>query len=257
MARTAKREKGDAPAFNPAKWASQAARRVDITACTDALVDILASPESWESIDGDEGVRRARQQELAIALRRATPLYELTATLITPWLLEVCAPAQGRGAAAEPDTGAITANLAALMAHLFDAPGVLDYDPWSGLIEWVWSHQNALAIADLNRELGGARVRELSAQEYRRHLLAYLSGNAVAALRERSGHLLLTYAPARRADARASRSAPRPGPARRPGGAAAGDAPHAAIVGRPHPTRGGALDGDELGALPGAAGSAL
>ncbi|MDP9375761.1 MAG: helix-turn-helix domain-containing protein [Chloroflexota bacterium] len=194
MARTAKREKRGAPAFNPAKWASQAARRVDITACTDALVDILSSPESWESTDGDEGVRHARQQELAIALRRATPLYELTATLITPWLLEVCAPARGGGSAAEPDTGAVTANLAALMAHLFDAPGVLDYDPWSGLIEWVWSHQNALAIADLNRELGGARVRELSAQEYRRHLLAHLSGNAVAALRERSGHLLLTYA---------------------------------------------------------------
>ncbi len=194
MARAAKRGAAGAPAFNPAKWASQAARQVDITACTDALVDILASPESWESIDGDEGVRRARQRELAAALRRATPLYELTATLLAPWLIEACAPAPGGGVAPEPDAGTVAANLVALMAHLFDAPGGLDYDPWSGLIEWVWSHQNALAIADLSRELGGAGVRELADPEYRRRLLAHLASDAAAALRGRSGHLLLTYA---------------------------------------------------------------
>ncbi len=194
MARTAKRGAAGAPAFNPAKWASQAARQVDITACTDALVDILASPESWESIDGDEGVRRARQRELAAALRRATPLYELNATLLAPWLIEACPPAAGGAGAPEPDVGTVAAKLIALMAHLFDAPGGLDYDPWSGLIEWVWSHQNALAIADLSREIGGAGIRELAAPEYRRRLLAHLAGAAADALRERSGHLLLTYA---------------------------------------------------------------
>ena len=194
MARTAKREVAVMPAFNPAKWASQAARRVDITASTGALVDILASPESWESIDGDEGIRRARQQELAAALRYATPLYELTATLLAPWLIEICVPDTEEGAPPAPDTGTIAANLVALMAHLFDARGGLDYDPWSGLIEWIWSHQNALAIADLSRELGGAGVRELSAPEYRRRLRAHIAGGAADALRERSGHLLLTYA---------------------------------------------------------------
>jgi hypothetical protein len=193
MARTAKREAAVVPTFNPAKWASQAARRVDITASTDALVDLLASRESWESIDGDEAVRRARQRELAAALRRATPLYELTATLLAPWLIEVCAPAQNDEAAG-PEAEAIADNLVALMAHLFDVPGGLDYDPWSGLIDWVWSHQHALAIADLSRELGGAVVRELSAPEYRRRLLDRLAGGATEALRERSGHLLLTYA---------------------------------------------------------------
>ncbi len=193
MARTAKREAAVMPTFNPAKWASQAARRVDITASTDALVDILASPESWESIDGDEEVRRARQRELAAALRRATPLYELTAALLAPWLIEVCAPAPENDAAG-PGAEAIADNLVALMAHLFDAPGGLDYDPWSGLIDWVWSHQHALAIADLSRELGGAVARELSAPEYRRRLLEHLAGGAAEALRERSGHLLLTYA---------------------------------------------------------------
>ena len=194
MARTAKRESAVAPTFNPAKWASQAARRVDITASTDALVDILSSPEHWESIDGDEEGRRARQRELVAALRRATPLYELTATMLAPWLIEVCAPAGRGNAATEPDAGTIADNLVALMAHLFDAPGGVDYDPWGGLIEWVWSHQNALAIADLSRELGGTGIRELSPPEYRRRLLDHLAGGNAEAMRERSGHLLLTYA---------------------------------------------------------------
>ena len=194
MARTTQHEAVAPPEFNPARWASRAARRVDIAAAADALVAILASPENWESIDADEATRRARQRELAAALRGATPLYELTATLLAPWLIEVCAPAVDATPGPAPDEGTIADKLVALMAYLFDAPGGLDYDPWIGLIEWVWSHQNALAIADLSRELGGAEVRKLSAPEYRRRLLDRLADGAADALRERSGHLMLTYA---------------------------------------------------------------
>lgn len=194
MARTAKRETTVALTFNPAKWASQAARRVDIAASTDALIGLLASPEHWESIDGDEDARRARQRDLVATLRGATPLYELTATLLAPWLIEVCNSPQEHGASPGPDAARIADNLVMLMTHLFDTPEGLDYDPWAGLIDWVWSHQYALAIADLSRELGGSGVREISDPEYRRRLMDHLSGGDAEALRERSGHLLLTYA---------------------------------------------------------------
>jgi DNA-binding XRE family transcriptional regulator len=195
MASTAQREGRRLPVFNPAKWASQATQRVDIAACTDALVAVLSSPDVWDTAQADEQSRRAQLHEFATALRRTTPLYELTAALIAPWLLDAFTATGVTDAGTdESDEPTVTANLTALMAHLFDTPGVLEYDPWSGLVEWVWSHQNALAIADLTRELGSEQVRQLSPREYHRRLLAYLAGSAAAVLRERSGHLLITYA---------------------------------------------------------------
>jgi DNA-binding XRE family transcriptional regulator len=133
-------------------------------------------------------------QEITTRLRATTPLYELTAALTVPWLLETFEPAGGRGGAGDTTAETIAANLVALMRHLFDEPGILEYDPWPGLIEWIWSHQTAWAGAAIRRHLGTESIRELSAEDYHRHLAHYLQRVEPPTLRERSEQLLSTYA---------------------------------------------------------------
>ena len=191
---TTKRQPG-LPEFNPARWASQATRAVDLGASIDALVAVLSSSsDTADATLDDEEARRARVRACAAALRETAPLFALTAALIAPWLLEVAGGARpGKRGDDAADPAIARERLTRFAQYLFEESGLLEIDPWSGLVEWVWSHQNALAIADLNRDLGGTAVRELPPQEYRHLLRSYLGGT-VDALRERSGHLVITYA---------------------------------------------------------------
>ncbi|HET8626503.1 MAG TPA: helix-turn-helix transcriptional regulator [Thermomicrobiales bacterium] len=181
----------EAPAFNPADWVDEATRHVDVGEGTEPLLGVLAAHEAWPPPPSGDPHRQEVIQRLADALKERTPLYELTAALIAPYLL-VALPAPGDAAAGDP--AVIRANLGAGMRHLFASPAASGYDPWAGLAEWLWSHQTAWAVAAMQQQLGRESVRALTADEYRRILAEYLYQSDPLTFRERSGQLLITYA---------------------------------------------------------------
>ncbi len=150
-------------------------RTVDVETYGEALLDFLATAESGRAV-------AARDAQDAI------PLYELTAALISPVVR-----ARLGARPTEGDEAAGRANLVALMGYLFDTPGVLGYDPWRGMIEWLRSRQVAWDAAALADDLGAERVRALSADEYQGLLAAYRSRRQPHDLRERWDQFLQTY----------------------------------------------------------------
>lgn len=85
MAQSEAKRKPGLPEFNPARWAGQATRAVDLGASIDALVAVLSSSsDTDDSTLDDEEVRRARVRASAAALRETAPLFALTAALIAP-----------------------------------------------------------------------------------------------------------------------------------------------------------------------------
>ena len=181
------------PQYNASQWVTEATRQIDIASGIEALVEALATPEYWPAAAEQEAQLRGRLKRLAEALRFGTPLYELTAALIAPYLLSNGTPASGSSASGTT-TQAVRANLVALLSHLFDSPEPREIDPWYGLAEWLWSHQAAMAGAALHRKLGHEILRALPTDEYRRAQSEYLTSTGRAELRERSAHLLLAYA---------------------------------------------------------------
>ena len=193
MARVDGGNRANIPGYNASQWVTEATRQIDLASGIDTLVGALATPEYWPSMAEQEAQLRGRLTRLAEALRYGTPLYELTAALIAPYLLSNGTPESVpsvSGAAAQ----AVRANLVALLSYLFDSPEPREIDPWYGLAEWLWSHQAAMAGAALHRKLGHEILRALPTDEYRRAQSEYLTSTGRAELRERSAHLLLAYA---------------------------------------------------------------
>jgi len=173
--------------FDPARWAGQISRHIDIADWAESLNTVLEAPELWTAAATTAPPAPDAHRAITTRLRMTTPLYELTAALTVPWLIETFAPPA-------PDIPSVRENLVAFMRHLFDNPGIVDYDPWQGLFEWIWSHQTAWAGAAIRRQLGTESIRELSPEEYHRLLADYLRDADPQALRERSDQLLSTYA---------------------------------------------------------------
>lgn len=173
--------------FDPTRWASQVSRHIDIADWATSLSAVLEVPEIWTGASTTTAPDPETQRATIAQLRENTPLYELTAALIAPWVVEAFVPTL-------PEADRIGANLVALMRYLFDAPGVVDYDPWQGLFDWIWSHQSAWAGAAIRRQLGTESIRELSPEEYHRRRAEYLRQADAQVLRERSDQLLSTYA---------------------------------------------------------------
>ncbi len=193
MARVDSGSRTNTPPYNASQWMTEATQQIDIASGIESLVEALATPEYWPSAAEQEAQLRGRLNRLAEALRFGTPLYELTAALIAPYLLSNGTPPVG-----SPPSGttarAVRANLVALLSYLFDSPDPREIDPWFGLAEWLWSHQTAMAGAALQRKLGHEIVRTLPTDEYRRAQSEYLANTGRGELRERSSHLLLAYA---------------------------------------------------------------
>jgi len=173
--------------FDPARWAGQVSRHIDIAAWADSLNSVLEAPELWTAAAATSRPPLEARRAIIDRLRTATPLYDLTAALTVPWLVDTFETHAG-------DPSGIGTNLVALMRHLFDDPGILEYDPWQGLFDWIWSHQTAWAGAAIRRQLGTESIRELSSEEYHRRLADYLRRVDALTLRERSDQLLSTYA---------------------------------------------------------------
>lgn len=173
--------------FDPARWAGQVSRHIDIAAWANSLNSVLEAPELWTAAAATSRPPLEARRAIIDRLRTTTPLYDLTAALTVPWLVDTFDP-RADGA------GGIRTNLIALMRHLFDDPGILEYDPWQGLFDWIWSHQTAWAGAAIRRQLGTESIRELSPEEYHRRLADYLRRADALTLRERSDQLLSTYA---------------------------------------------------------------
>ena len=179
------------PDFNPADWVAEATRHVDVAEGAEPLLSVLAARDTRDPAGHRELQRDEVVQRLAEALQPRTPLFELTAALIAPYLPRALS-APGGEVRGEPTV--IRTNLCAAMAHLFAPSGAAGYDPWGGLADWLWSHQTAWAAAAMQRQLGRESVRALTADEYGRIVAEYLYRSDPATLRERSGQLLITYA---------------------------------------------------------------
>ena len=190
--KTAVEQRATIPVFDPAYWVSVATRNVDLDAATAPLTGLLTSPALWEQPPGEESERRALLQRLAVALRPHVPLYQLTAALITPWLLSIRSTI--RGGEPRPDDPPLRAALVGVMQQLYLSPGDAEYEPWTGLADWLWSHQTAWAVAAMQRQLGQDHIRRLTDDEYRGALTTYQAQTDASTVRERSGQLLLTYA---------------------------------------------------------------
>lgn len=176
------------PPFNPSAWVGQATRVVDVSASAATLLAVLTDQNLGELPVGLEAQNRDLVQRLAAALKTQTPLYDLTAALVAPYLAATLAPGE------DPSLPPIQANLVALMEAQYAAPARGIFDPWAGLAEWLWSHEAAWAVGDMSDQLGATRVRDLTPDEYRRLRATYISRIEPAVLRGRLGHLLLAYA---------------------------------------------------------------
>lgn len=186
------------PPFNPALWADEAASLIDVAEGSRALLEALGERETWLIGADRDTHHREILGRLARALRVDTPLFPLTAALIAPWLIGALAHAgrdtQPAVAGEQPRVAVVRERLAALMDHRYNRVSPPDYDPWVGLAEWLWSHQNAWAVAAMQRELGRDAVRALPNDEYRRIVAEYVIRSDAGALRDRASQLLLTFA---------------------------------------------------------------
>src|SRR5437588_4479027 len=165
LARGAERQQ--ARAFNPADWVGEATRHVDVAEGAEPLLGVLAMHDAWVPSSAQDPHRNDVVQRLADALKPRTPLYELTAALIAPYLTTTLGAPAGADGGLRGDPAAIRANLHEAMGHLFSSPATSGYDPWTGLAEWLWSHQTAWAVAAMQQQLGRESVRTLTTEEYR------------------------------------------------------------------------------------------
>ena len=221
------------PPFNPAQWVADATRQVDVTGGIDPLVAVLADPANWPGRTDRDQRLQERLRHLTALLRPLTPLYELTAALIAPYILSDGAPRAGddedEGESAA--TTAVRANLVAVLALLYDTPVSDAHDPWTELAEWLWSHQSAWAGAAIQERLGHETVRQMSPGDHRRAIARYLAGTDRAELRARSAQSLIAFAqelaravvdtldlPRPRRAAMSARNAAAPGAQPRPAG---------------------------------------
>lgn len=135
-------DEGATGSFDPAAWIDDALRHVDVPASTTGLAALLAASRDWLPRLADDRQRVVLRQRQAAALRADTPLYELVAALIAPWLAHRFT--NRPGGAPVPTT--IRANLVTLLTHLY-RPASTATDPWTGLVEWVWGHRLKEATA--------------------------------------------------------------------------------------------------------------
>ena len=184
------------PPFNPAQWVADATRQVDVTGGIDPLVTVLADPANWPGRTDRDQRLQERLRHLAVLLRPLTPLYELTAALVAPYILSDGTPRAGddedEGESAATTT--VRANIAAVLALLYDTPVSDAHEPWTELAEWLWSHQSAWAGAAIQERLGHETVRQMSPGDHRRAIAGYLAGTDRAELRARSAQSLIAFA---------------------------------------------------------------
>ena len=180
------------PPFNPALWVDEATGLIDVADGSRALLAALTARETWQVGADRDAHHREILHALAGTFQADTPLFALTAALIAPWLAS--ALATRAGAADGVDVATVRERLMALMAYRYGQVTPPDYDPWVGLAEWLWSHQNAWAVAAMQRELGRDVVRALPNDEYRRLIGEYVVRSDAGVLRDRASQLLITYA---------------------------------------------------------------
>ncbi|HEX5501584.1 MAG TPA: hypothetical protein VFW96_03110, partial [Thermomicrobiales bacterium] len=192
--RTIQPGEGVAAAFNPAEWLADATRQVNVGAGADALVAALTALDAWSPPAGDDARRRDLAVRLAAALQRDTPLYELTASLIVPYVAALYRHRRpAAGAPARDDLARARGQHIAAMTALFTARDG-GFDPWLGLAEWLWTHLAAWAAATVEGQAGQEALRALTGDEHRRLLAGHLRAASATVLQERCTQLLLSYA---------------------------------------------------------------
>lgn len=180
------------PPFNPALWVDEATGLIDVAEGSRVLLAALTARETWQVGADRDAHHREILHAIAETFQADTPLFALTAALIAPWLIGALAPRRTEAEGVQVAT--VRKRLMALMVYRYGQVTPPDYDPWVGLAEWLWSHQNAWAVAAMQRELGRDVVRALPNDEYRRLIADYVVRSDPGVLRDRASQLLITYA---------------------------------------------------------------
>ncbi len=192
--------------FDPTRWLDRAARyaeeahRLPPTEPADpAPRTQQESPQPLEAVRTrlrPELFRRfADAGEFAETLRRTTPLFEVTASLISPYLLGLYEHRAG-SRRTELEEDAVTSRLTEVVTSLFSATGSAQdgFDPWQGLAEWLLTHLTAWAVDAMEEDLGAERVRSMTVDEINGNIGKYLTERDSDSWRDRYSHLLVLYA---------------------------------------------------------------
>ncbi len=202
----------DLSRFDASEWLSEASRytatSTDLrpsTVPTDNWTGLLTpdapqAEELWKTQQQLGAVQKRLRPHLlnrfAESIRSDTPLFEITAALIAPYLVRLYNYRRGRAVVAEELEGHVRAaneRLTTIVAGLFtDARD--GFDPWQGLAEWMFTHMTAWAVDAMEERLGGEAVREMTVDQFNRVLTDYLLDPDSGAYRERRRNLLYLYA---------------------------------------------------------------
>ncbi len=198
--------------FDPGEWLAEATRRTAMVASQPSASPgpwsrLLPSsaPEAgelWKAQQQLSGVQKRLRPDLLTnfteSIRSSTPLFELTAALVAPYLVRLYN--HRRGDTPTPETvdgqvGVANERLVTIVGSLFQDAGEKDgFDPWQGLAEWMFTHMTAWAVDSMEERLGSEAVRAMTVDEFNKLLTEYLLDAQSDELRERHRNLVYLYA---------------------------------------------------------------
>ncbi len=201
----------DLSRFDPSEWLAEASRYTD----TAIESEVAHNSTRWNGLLQSDAQRigqlwKAQQQlgpvqqrlrpdllsRFAKSIRSGTPLFEVTAALIAPYVVRLYH--QKRGLKPTPETldaqvSAAAGRLETIVASLF-TEAKDGFDPWQGLAEWMFTHMTAWAVDAMEDRLGGEAVRAMTVDEFNQRLTEYLLDADSASSRERHRNLVQLYA---------------------------------------------------------------
>ncbi len=198
--------------FDPGEWLAEATRRTAMVASQPSASPgpwsrLLPSsaPEAgelWKAQQQLSGVQKRLRPDLLTnfteSIRSSTPLFELTAALVAPYLVRLYNHRRGDTPAPETvdaQVGVANERLVTIVGSLFQDAGEKDgFDPWQGLAEWMFTHMTAWAVDSMEERLGSEAVRAMTVDEFNKLLTEYLLDAQSDELRERHRNLVYLYA---------------------------------------------------------------
>ncbi len=198
--------------FDPGEWLAEATRRTAMvtsqpSASPGPWSRLLpgSAPEAgelWKAQQQLSGVQKRLRPDLLTnfteSIRSSTPLFELTAALVAPYLVRLYNHRRGDTPAPETvdaQVGVANERLVTIVGSLFQDAGEKDgFDPWQGLAEWMFTHMTAWAVDSMEERLGSEAVRAMTVDEFNKLLTEYLLDAQSDELRERHRNLVYLYA---------------------------------------------------------------
>lgn len=200
----------DLSRFDPSEWLADASRYTDTSMQSEAAdagtrwsglleSDAQQTGQLWKAQQQLGAVQQRLRPDLlsrfAESIRSTTPLFEVTAALIAPYVVRLYHQMRGVAPTAETldsQVSAATKRIDTIVASLF-AEAKDGFDPWQGLAEWMFTHMTAWAVDAMEDRLGGEAVRAMTVDEFNQRLTEYLLDADSASSRERHRNLVQLY----------------------------------------------------------------